>query len=64
MTTLEDLNLHHAATQVAYDDAERHAAQLHRMIAEALADGISAVDIAETLGVTRARVYQLRDKAK
>lgn len=53
----------HKAAQDAQRDAEASAAVFHRAVADALRDGTPATKIAEACGVTRARVYQWRDKA-
>lgn len=50
----DHLTLCQDATQLAQ-------AALQQTVRETLAAGVSAVDIAAHLGVTRARVYQLRD---
>lgn len=54
-----------AAVKTAQAEAEeataRARATRQRAVVAALDSGITAVQIAESLGVTRARVYQMRD---
>lgn len=45
----------------AREDVKAAEADLQRAVRDALADGVKAPRIAEVLGVSRARVYQLRD---
>jgi len=45
-------------------DAAYATAKLHDAIARALADGTKATDIANTLGLTRSRIYQLARKGR
>lgn len=47
------------------DTANRSAAELHRYIADQLESGErTAIEMADMLGVTRSRVYQLARKAQ
>jgi transposase len=55
MSSLEEL---HEQARHEREQYERTAAQLRDAVADALASGVRAVDIAARLGVTRSRVYQ------
>lgn len=59
--TMRMLHRRVAELQQQMDDA---AGEFHRAVAKALDNGASATDLAERLDVTRARVYQWRDKAR
>lgn len=52
-----------AATAAERAEAEAEAARAHRdrLIRDALAGGMSAIDLATTTGLRRARIYQIRD---
>lgn len=63
MSDLTDLVDLHAAVEASRVDYAEAAGRLHVAVADALDAGTSAADIAEALGVSRVRVYQLRDKA-
>lgn len=45
----------------AREDLRAAEANLRRSVQEALGDGLPAVRVAQVLGVSRARVYQIRD---
>lgn len=45
----------------ARDDLDAAEKNLRRSVQEALEDGVPATRVAQVLGVSRARVYQLRD---
>jgi transposase len=55
MTRLEQLHQEVRQTREQYEQA---AAVFRQAVAAELAAGVRAVEIAETLGVTRSRVYQ------
>jgi DNA-directed RNA polymerase specialized sigma24 family protein len=60
MTDLTEL---HQDVQAARERYETAAERFHQAVAQRLAEGTSAVQIAEQLGVTRSRVYQWARKA-
>lgn len=60
-TATEDLKDALEGVEAAREDLTTAEANLRRSVREALADGVQAVRVAEVLGVSRARVYQLRD---
>jgi uncharacterized protein involved in exopolysaccharide biosynthesis len=60
---MNDLTELHRDVQAARERYETVADRFHQAVAERLAQGASAVQIAEQLGVTRSRVYQWARKA-
>jgi transposase len=56
MSSLEEL---HEQTKRARERYEQATAELRQAVADELASGTRAVDIADRLGVSRGRVYQL-----
>lgn len=61
MTTIADVKRAAGTLDRRRAAVEEAEAVLQRRVRDALAAGERAVDIAEALGVSRARVYQLRD---
>lgn len=47
--------------QAHRDQLRQAEGDLHRLVRESLTGGLTAADVSEALGVTRARVYQMRD---
>jgi len=57
MINLTKLQTAHYRALECQEELEKRAALRNQLVAEALAQGVSAVQIAEALGVNRARVY-------
>lgn len=60
---MKQLKQLHAKVQETQEANQQAAAEFHAAVAQELADGDSPTRIARELGVTRARVYQWRDRA-
>lgn len=62
-THLPDVAAAKQAADEARDRADALAAELHQAVADALEGGARVRDLVEVLGVTRTRVYAMRDQA-
>lgn len=60
---LKALSSARSAEQKATAALDEHAATLKTQVASALGLGVPARVIADTLGITRTRVYQMKDEA-
>jgi hypothetical protein len=61
MTPLSDIRAQVRQLDIQKRRTDAAETKLHGLIRDALADGISATSIAEAAGLSRQRVYQIRD---